>query len=97
MTVTDQIKILDRTLKHNEAQHDLDRKAAKISVLFSGNLYKYESLTGEDLNYKPTTDEQARFYYFALNNFFNKKLQKETNKKVCRKDYKIFKIKTKSS
>ena len=64
--------------------------------MFSGNLYKYESLTGEDLNYKPTTDEQARLYYFTLNKFFNKKLQKETNKKVCRKDYKIFKIKTKT-
>ena len=65
--------------------------------MFSGNLDKYEYLTGEDLNYKSTTDEQARFYYFPLNKFFNEKLQKETNKKACGKDYKIFKIKTKSS
>ena len=55
MTVTDQIKILDREIKQNEAQYDLDRKAAEISALSSGNLDKYEYLTGEDLNYKPST------------------------------------------
>ena len=36
----------------NEAQYDLDRKAAKISVLCSNNLDKYEHLTGEDLGPK---------------------------------------------
>ena len=49
MAVTDQIKILNRKIKQNEAQYDLDRKAAKISALFSNNLDKYEYLTGEDL------------------------------------------------
>ena len=29
----------------SERQHDLDRKAAKISALFSNNLEKYEHLT----------------------------------------------------
>ena len=33
----------------NKAQHDLDRKATKMSALFSNNLEKYEYLTGEDL------------------------------------------------
>ena len=33
MTVAGQIKILDRKIKQNEAQYDLDRKAAKISAL----------------------------------------------------------------
>ena len=59
MTVTDQIKILDRKIKQNDLEgfrpYDLDRKAAKISLLSSGNLDKYEYLTGEDLNYKPST------------------------------------------
>ena len=54
MTVTDQIKILNRKIKQNKAQYDLDRKAAKISALSPGNLDKYEYLTGEDLNYKPS-------------------------------------------
>ena len=33
MTVTDEIKILDKKIKQNEGQYDLDRKAAKISAL----------------------------------------------------------------
>ena len=41
MTVTDQIKILNRNIKQNESQHDLDREAAKISALSSNNLDKY--------------------------------------------------------
>ena len=49
MTVTDQIKILNRKIKQNEAQYDLDRKAAKISALSCNNLDKYEYLNGEDL------------------------------------------------
>ena len=42
MTVTDQIKILDRKIKQNESQYHLDREAAKISALSSNNLDKYE-------------------------------------------------------
>ena len=49
MTVTDQIKVLDRKIKQNEAQYDLDREAAKISALSSINLDKSEYLTGEVL------------------------------------------------
>ena len=63
MTATDQIKTLDRKIKHH---HDLDRKVAKISALSSGNLDKYEYLTGEDLNYKPSTVEQAKCDYSSL-------------------------------
>ena len=42
MTVSDQIKILDRKIMQNEEQYDLDRKVAKISALSSKNLDKYE-------------------------------------------------------
>ena len=38
MTVTDQIKILNKKIMQNEAQCDLDRKAAKISALSSNNI-----------------------------------------------------------
>ena len=41
MTITDQIKILNRKIKRNEAQFDLDRETAKISRLSSNNLDKY--------------------------------------------------------
>ena len=74
MTVTNKIKILNRKTKQNEAQYDLDRKAAKISALFSNNLDKYDYLTGEDLGLKPTTVEQAKFEYCPLGKIFNKGL-----------------------
>ena len=61
MTVADQIKTLDRKIKQNEAQYDLDRKAAKISAFSSNNLDKYEYLIGEDLGLKPSTVKQAKF------------------------------------
>ena len=50
LTVADQIKILDWKLTQNEAHYELDRNAAKMSALFSGNLDKYEHLADEDLN-----------------------------------------------
>ena len=64
----------------NEAQHDLDRKAAKISALSSNNLDKYEYLTGEDLGLKPSTVEQAKFEYSPLGKIFNKGLDKDDQK-----------------
>ena len=80
MTVTDQIKIIDNKIKANQAQYDLDRLAAKISAYSSGDLRKYEYLTGEDLGYKPSVFEQAKFDYSPLGNIFNKGLDKEGQK-----------------
>ena len=66
MTINDQIKISNRKIVQNEAQYDLDRKAAKITALPSNNLDKYEYLAGEDLDLKPSTIEQAKFEYSPL-------------------------------
>ena len=81
MTITDQLKILDRKIMRNEAQYDLDRKAAKISALSSNNLDKYEYLTGEDLGLKPSTVRQARFEHSSLGKIFSKGLDKDDQKK----------------
>ena len=56
MTVADQIKTLDRKIKQNEAQYDLDRKAAKISAFSSNNLDKYKYLTGQHLDHPSTAE-----------------------------------------
>ena len=79
MTVTDQIKILDRKIKQNEGQYDLDRKAAKISGLSSNNLHKY-CLSDEDLGLKPGSVEQAKFEYSPLGKIYNKGLKEEDKK-----------------
>ena len=66
MTLTEQVKILDNKIKANQAQYDLDRESAKISALSSGELKKYEYLTGEDLGYKPRLLEKIKFQYSPL-------------------------------
>ena len=80
MTVTYQTKILNRKIKQNESQYDLDREAAKISALSSNNLDKYELLTGEDLDLKLSTIEQATFEYSPLRKIFNKGLSEDDKK-----------------
>ena len=80
MTLTDQIKILNRKIMQNEAQYDLDRKAAKISALSSNNLDKYEYLMGEDLDLKSSTIEQAKFEYSPMGKIFNKGLNEDEKK-----------------
>ena len=80
MNVTDQIKIVNRKIKQNESQYDLDRETAKISALSSNNLGKYELLTGEDLDLKPSTIEQAKFEYSPLGKIFNKGLSEDDKK-----------------
>ena len=66
MTLTKKFKILDDKIKSNKAQYDLDREAAKIFALSSGELKKYEYLTGEDLGYKPKVLEKVKFQYYSL-------------------------------
>ena len=80
MTLTKQVKILDDKIKANKAQYNLDREAAKISTLSSGELEKYEYLTGEDLGYKPDVVQKAKFEYSPLGKVFNKGLD-ESDKK----------------
>ena len=93
MTVTDQIKILNRKIEQNESQYDLDREAAKISALSSNNLDKYELLIGEYLGLKPSTIEQTKFEYSALGKIFNKGLSEDVKKEAILKGLKNIKEK----
>ena len=81
MTLTEQAKILDDKIKANKVQYDLDREAAKISALSSGELQKYEYLTGEDLWYKPDVVQKARFEYSPLGKVFDKGLDESEKKR----------------
>ena len=69
-----------RSRKANRAQYDLDRLTAKISAYTSGDLRKYEYLTGENLGYKPSVLEKARFEYSPLGKVFKMELKKEDKK-----------------
>ena len=77
MTVKDRLKILDRKIKQNKADYDLYRQNAEISALSSGELDKYEYLTGKDLEYKPSPSQKAKSEYSPLSQVFNKGLKKD--------------------
>ena len=67
MTIDDQIK-------YEKLQYDVNREAAKISVLSSGKFNKYEYLTGEEIlpSNKQQIIEQAKFAYSSLGKAFEK-------------------------
>ena len=64
----------------NQAQYDLDRLTAKITALSSGELRKYEYLTGDDLRYRASVLEQTKFGYYPLGKVFNKGLNEDDKK-----------------
>ena len=41
--------VIDDQIKDEKLQYNINREAAKISVLSSGKIRKYEYLTGEDI------------------------------------------------
>ena len=82
MTLTDELKILDDKIKENQAQYDVDREVAKISALSSGELEKYEYLTGEDFGYIHRVVEKAKFEYSLLGKVFNRGLEKGLLKRL---------------
>ena len=94
MTINEKVKILDNNIWPNRAQYDLDRQNAKISALGSGELDKYEYLTGEDLCFKPDTVKKAKFEYSPLGQVFNKGLEKDEKEKVLLKSLKNIEDKT---
>ena len=64
-------------IRNENLQYDINREAAKISVLSSNKIQKYEYLTGGDI--LPSTQqqiiEQARFAYSALGKAFEKQIK----------------------
>ena len=79
MTLKEQIKILDKKIKTNERQYDLDRINAEIAYS-SGDLPKYEYLTKKDLGYKPDAVEKVKFEYSPLGKVFTGGLDKSDKK-----------------
>ena len=74
MTKKEQVKVLNDKINANSADFNLNRQTAKISALATGDLDKYEYLTGEETNYRSNPVEQKRFEYSPLGKVFNKGL-----------------------
>ena len=60
MTLKEQIKLLNDKIDANKADFNLNRQTAKISALATGDLDKYEYLTGEETNYRSNPVEQKK-------------------------------------
>ena len=67
------------TIENQIRDEKRNREAAKISALSSGNIGKYEYLTGEEIlpSNQQQIIEQAKFTYSPLGKAFEK--QKENN------------------
>ena len=59
MSISEKIKTIDNKIEQSKSQYKLDRQTAKLSALLSGNVNKYEFLTGKDAALK-------RFKYSPL-------------------------------
>ena len=70
MTIDDQIR-------DEKLQYDINREATKISALSSGNIDKYEYLTGKEIlpSNQQQIIEQAKFTYSPLGKAFEKQIK----------------------
>ena len=68
---------IDGQVGDQKLQYDISREAAKISVLSSGKINKYEYLTGEETfpSNKKQTIEQAKFTSSPLVKAFEKQIK----------------------
>ena len=80
MSKKEHLEILRNKYRANEADYNLNRQTAKISALASGDLGKYEYLTGEDLYYRSNPVEKAKFEYSSLGRVFKEGLTDEEKK-----------------
>ena len=70
MTINDQIR-------DEKLQYDINREAAKISVLSSGKIHKYEYITGEDIlsSNQQQIIEQTKFTFPPFGKAFEKQIK----------------------
>ena len=74
---------IDETIRGEKLQNDISREAAKTSVLSSGNIDKYEYLTGEEILApdQRRVIEHAKFTYSPLGRAFEKQTKRIENQK----------------
>ena len=71
MSTSEKIKAINNKTEQNKAQYNLDKQTSKIFALSSGNVSKYEFLTGKDVLSEKDLLEKAvaalkRFEYLPL-------------------------------
>ena len=86
MSIIEKIKAINNKIEQNKAQYNLVKQTPKISALSSGNVSKYEVLTGKDVLPEKYLFEKSaaikRFKYSPLGS----ELRKQSS--VAEKQYK---------
>ena len=88
MNISEKIKTINNKIEQNKAQYNLDRQTAKISALSSGNVSKYEFLTGKDVLPEKDLLEKAATMKRFEHSLLGKELKKQTS--VAEKQYQSF-------
>ena len=70
---------IDDKIRDEKLQYDINREAAKIPILSSGKIDKYDYLTGKEMlpSNQRQIIEQAKFAYSLLEKAFGKKKQQK--------------------
>ena len=98
MSISKKIKAIKNKIESNKAQYNLERQAAKISALSSGNVIKYEFLTSKDvlpkINLLGKTPTLKIFEYLPLGKAFQKQINavKKQTEVINKKEDKINKL-----
>ena len=66
---------INNQIRDEKPQYDINREASKISALSSGNIQKYEYITGEDIlpSNQQQIIEQAKFTFLLWEKLFKNK------------------------
>ena len=69
--------IIDDQIRNEKLQYHVNRESTKISALSSGEIHKYERLTGEDIlpSNQQQIIEQAKFTYSPLGKALEKQIK----------------------
>ena len=79
MSVSEKSKAINNKIEQNKAQYNLDKQTAKISALSSGNVIKYEFLTGKDVLQENNLLEKAAATKTFEHSPLGKELEKQTS------------------
>ena len=73
MSFSENIKAINKKVQQNKVQYNLDRQTGNISALSSGNVSKYEFLSGQDvLPKKDLLEKASALKSFEYSPFGNK-------------------------
>ena len=76
-----EIMAINYQIRDEKIQYDINREAAKISALSSGEILKFEYLTGEDIltSNQQQIIKEARFTYSPLGKASEKQIKATKN------------------